>query len=126
MDVLSQAKESGVIRAHGVSCHTLPALKLAAATPWVDVDLARINPDGILMDSDPATVIGILKQMKASGKGVIGMKILGEGKFKTREKQRESLKFVLALGCVDAFCIGFESPKQIDEICDLISEVLNA
>ena len=79
MDVLSAAKESGVIRAHGVSCHTLSALRLAARTPWVDVDLARINPDGMLMDADPATVINLLRQMKAAGKGVIGMKILGEG-----------------------------------------------
>ena len=88
MDVLSQAKESGIIRAHGVSCHTLAALQLAAATPWVDVDQARVNPDGILMDADPATVIGVLRQMKASGKGVIGMKILGEGQLEQPGRPR--------------------------------------
>ena len=43
----------GVIRAHGISCHSLPALRLAARTPWVDVDLARINPARIQMDADP-------------------------------------------------------------------------
>jgi hypothetical protein len=43
---------------------------------------------------------------------------------KTPERQRESLKFVLGLGCVDAFVIGFESPGQIDEICKLIEDVL--
>ena len=58
------------------------------------------------------------------GKGILGMKILGEGRFKTAEQQRESLKFVLGLGCVDAFVIGFESPQQIDEICQLIEDVL--
>ena len=75
------AKESGVIRAHGVSCHTLSRrCSSRRATPWVDVDLARINPAGHhRWTADPATVISVLRQMKAAGKGVIGMKILGEG-----------------------------------------------
>src|SRR5262249_5533465 len=76
MDYLSRAKERGLIRAHGVSCHTLEALQLAARTPWVEVDFARINPAGLHMDADPATVIQVLRQMKAAGKGVVGMKIL--------------------------------------------------
>ncbi len=46
MDVLSEAKEKGVIRAHGVSCHSIEALRAAAKSPWVEVDLARINPIG--------------------------------------------------------------------------------
>ncbi len=44
MDVLSEAKEKGIIRAHGCSCHSIEALRAAAKSPWVDVDLARINP----------------------------------------------------------------------------------
>ena len=35
MDVLSEAKARGVIRAHGVSCHSLAALRAAAASPCV-------------------------------------------------------------------------------------------
>jgi len=121
MDVLSQAKESGVIRAHGVSCHTLAALKLAAATPWVDVDQARVNPDGILMDADPATVIGVLKQMKASGKGVIGMKILGEGQLGNQVER--AITHAVGLDCIDAFTIGFASNAQMDEVMQKIATV---
>jgi aryl-alcohol dehydrogenase-like predicted oxidoreductase len=121
MDVLSRAKESGVIRAHGVSCHTLAALQLAAATPWVDVDLARINPDGILMDSDPATVIGLLKQMKASGKGVIGMKILGEGQLGNQVDR--AITHAVGLDCIDAFTIGFTSNAQLDQVMQKIAAV---
>jgi len=121
MDVLSQAKQSGIIRAHGVSCHTLSALQLAAATPWVDVDQARVNPDGILMDADPATVIGILKQMKASGKGVIGMKILGEGQLGNALDR--AIGHAVGLDCVDAFTIGFISPAQMDEVVQKIATV---
>ena len=121
MDVLSQAKESGVIRAHGVSCHTLSALKLAAATPWVDVDQARVNPDGILMDADPATVIGVLRQMKAAGKGVIGMKILGEGQLSNQVDR--AITHAVGLDCIDAFTIGFTSTGQMDEVMQKIATV---
>jgi aryl-alcohol dehydrogenase-like predicted oxidoreductase len=121
MDVLSQAKESGVIRAHGVSCHTLAALKLAAATPWVDVDQARVNPDGILMDADPATVIGVLRQMKAAGKGVIGMKILGEGQLGNAVDR--AITHAVGLDVLDAFTIGFTSTGQLDEVMNKIATV---
>src|SRR5258706_4454642 len=79
MDVISEAQDRGIVRTHGTSCHTLAALKTAASEPWVEVDLARLNPARVAMDSDPQTVIGVLQQMKRNGNGVIGMKLLGHG-----------------------------------------------
>src|SRR5579872_4653722 len=79
MDVLSEAKQKGIIRAHGCSCHSIEALRAAAKNPWVEIDLARINPIGAAMDADPATVVSVLKEMKSAGKAVVGMKILGQG-----------------------------------------------
>ncbi|MBK9169967.1 MAG: aldo/keto reductase [Bryobacterales bacterium] len=111
MAVLSEAREKGIIRTHGVSCHTLESLKTAAMTPWVEVDLARINPAGVAMDADPETVLGVLRQMKASGKGIIGMKILGAGKLRNRAD--EALQYALALDCVDCFTIGPESHAEL-------------
>lgn len=113
MAVLSEAREKGIVRTHGTSCHTMEALKTAAATDWVQVDLARINPAGVVMDDkDPAKVIAVLKDMKAKGKGIIGMKILGAGKL--RDKADESLQFVLSLnGIVDCFTIGSESREHM-------------
>jgi predicted aldo/keto reductase-like oxidoreductase len=127
MDVLDDAKAKGLVKAVGVSCHGLPPLQVAAATDWVDIDLARINPLGGnkgRMDSTPEVVAGLLKRMHDKGKGILGMKILAEGDLKKPEQKRESLKFVMGLGCVDSFVIGFESPGQIDEICGLIEDVL--
>ena len=113
MDVLEEAKQKGVIRAHGCSCHSIGALRAAAKSPWVDVDLARINPIGSHMDADPDTVAGVLREMRAAGKGVIGMKILGQGDM--RNRQDEALRFALGLGVLDAFTIGAESiPEQND------------
>jgi aryl-alcohol dehydrogenase-like predicted oxidoreductase len=114
MDVLSEAKEKGVIRAHGCSCHSIEALREAAKSPWVDVDLVRINPIGSHMDADPETVVGVLRQMKASGKGIIGMKILGQGDLRTR--QDEALTYALSLGVLDAFTIGAESKAEQEDL----------
>ena len=122
MDVLSEAKEKGTIRAHGCSCHTIGALRAAAASPWVDVDLARINPISSHMDADPATVTGVLRQMKQSGKGVVGMKILGQGDLRTR--QDEALSFALSLGVLDAMTIGAENLNEQNDLIRRISQVI--
>ena len=114
MDVLSEAKQKGIIRAHGCSCHSIEALRAAAASPWVEVDLARVNPIGSHMDADPATVIGVLKQMKASGKGIVGMKILGQGDM--RNRQDDALKYALSLGVLDAFTIGAENRGEQEDL----------
>jgi 1-deoxyxylulose-5-phosphate synthase len=114
MDVLSDAKAKGVIRAHGCSCHTIEALRAAAKSPWVEVDLVRINPIGSHMDADPETVIGVLREMRAAGKGIVGMKILGQGELRTR--QNDAIKYALSLGLLDAFTIGAESKNEQQDL----------
>jgi aryl-alcohol dehydrogenase-like predicted oxidoreductase len=114
MDVLSEAKEKGIIRAHGCSCHSIEALRAAAKSPWVEIDLARINPVGAFMDADPPTVVAVLKEMKAAGKAVVGMKILGQGAL--RNRQDEGIKFALSLGLLDAFTIGAESKGEQEDL----------
>jgi aryl-alcohol dehydrogenase-like predicted oxidoreductase len=114
MEVLARAKEQGIIRAHGCSCHSLEALKLAAKTPWVDVDQARINPVQAQMDADPATVLAVLREMKAAGKGIIGMKILGAGAL-ANEVDR-AMAYAGKLDVLDTFTMGFTSPGQLEEI----------
>jgi aryl-alcohol dehydrogenase-like predicted oxidoreductase len=121
MDLLSEAKEKGVIRAHGCSCHSIEALRAAAKSSWVDVDLVRINPIGSHMDADPETVVAVLRQMKASGKGIIGMKILGQGDLRTR--QDEALKYALSLGVLDAFTIGAENKAEQEDLIRRIGAV---
>ncbi len=115
MDILENLKAKNVIRAHGVSVHSLEAMD-AASSPWIDVIHVRINPYGHNMDrSDPAEVTKVIEKMHKSGKGVIGMKLVGGGKLKNDpEKIDASLKYVLNLGTVDMIIVGFEQPEQID------------
>ena len=116
MDTLAKAKEKGIIKAHGCSCHSLQALEAAAADPWVDVVHSRINPWGVKMDGPADVVVPVLKKIHAAGKGVIGMKLIGEGTYRDdTAKIDEALRFALDLGCVDAIIVGFEKPEEITD-----------
>jgi aryl-alcohol dehydrogenase-like predicted oxidoreductase len=114
MDVFSEAKQKGIIRSHGCSCHSIEALRAAAKSPWVEIDLVRINPIGSHMDADPETVVSVLREMRTAGKAIVGMKILGQGDLSGR--QDEALKYALSLGLLDAFTIGAESKKHQDDL----------
>lgn len=126
MDILTNLKAKGVIRAHGVSVHSLDAMKAAVNHPWVDVIHVRINPYGIAMDKpEPKEVVEVIQQLHQSGKGVIGMKLVGNGKLRDdSQKIDNSLRFVLGLGSVNNIIVGFESIKQVDNYIDRMESAL--
>ena len=119
MDVLSEAKQKGIIRAHGVSCHSIGALRAAAKSPWVEVDLVRLNPVGAHMDAHPDEVVNVIKEMRADGKGIVGMKILGQGAM--RERPQQALQYALGTGVLDAFTIGAESQLEQNDLVKRIA-----
>jgi len=121
MDALSEAKSKGIIRAHGCSCHSIDALRMAAKSPWVEVDLVRVNPIGSHMDADPETVTAVIREMRSSGKAVVGMKILGQGDL--RHKQDEAIRYALGLDLLNAFTIGAESTQEQMDLIRRISAV---
>jgi aryl-alcohol dehydrogenase-like predicted oxidoreductase len=135
-DALSELREQGIIRAHGCSCHSLVALEAASHDPWVQVDLARFNPWGKHMDNRegepeenaPTHVEPVLRRMRQSGVGVLGMKILAQGDMlrnaDKRDHARNTLTFALRSGVLDGMVIGFESSAEIDEILDITDNVL--
>jgi len=136
MDVFEDAKDRKIIRAHGVSCHSLPATTKAAEVDWVDVNLVRINPQGAHMDtpaetwnavSDSSHLPDVLKQVKVmrqNGHGIIGMKIIGNGDFTKAEDREKSIRFTMQSGLVDAVVIGFKSAAEIDEAIVRINSAL--
>ncbi len=114
-DTLSKAKEKGIIRAHGVSCHSVDALNAAAESDWVDIVQARINHTGERMDDSPEIVMPVIKKIHDRGMGVIGMKIFGMGKFTDIADRQKSMEYVWGSGNVDAMTIGYEKNEHIDE-----------
>lgn len=135
-DGLSEAKLKKTILSHGVSTHGLPALGTVLGNKWVDVSLFRTNHAGVHMDtpdtSDP-DIVGDVKQVVShaakihgQGTGVIGMKLIGEGRFTKPEEREASIRFVMGLGSVDAVTIGFKSVAEVDEAIERIDRALNA
>ena len=122
MDDLSKAKQNGIVKALGVSCHNIDALRDAAASPWVDVIMARINPFGTNMDDTPDAVKNVLATAKGNGKGVVGMKIFGEGVHVKDEEREQSIRFALKEGNIHCMTLGLESIEQMD---DAIKRVMN-
>lgn len=123
MDDLSEAKSKGIIKAVGLSCHSLDALKEASVNPWVDVILARINHNGNRMDSSPDKVMEVLAAAHKNGKGIIGMKIFGCGDLTKEEEREKSLNFVLKSGNIDCMTIGMESTSQIDDTVERVMRI---
>jgi predicted aldo/keto reductase-like oxidoreductase len=132
-DAFDEAKARGHIRAKGVSCHGLPALRAAATHDWVDVHLARINAQGRHMDGatgqwsepgDRESAMREIQTMHARGHGVIGMKLVGNGDFRDPADREKAMRFVLTCGCVDAVVVGVASVEQLDETIARMNRIL--
>jgi predicted aldo/keto reductase-like oxidoreductase len=124
IEALSVAKQKGIVKTVGVSCHSFDALKLAVDDPWVDVILARINPAGLVMDASPEEVMAVLKKAHDSGKGIIGMKIYGEGQLSDESQREKSLRYAIGSNVVDCMTIGMTTTEQIDQNINSIMKIV--
>ena len=112
---LDKLKQKGVIRSHGLSCHAVEAVETAVREPWADVVHVRFNAYGTQMDDKVEIVEPVVKQLHQAGKGVVAMKVFGNGAFSNSQELRDSsLRYVLQLGSVDILDIG------MDKISDVI------
>ncbi len=112
MDTMAEAKGKKILRAVGMSCHSVGAMKTASKCSWLDVCMVRINPAGERMDDEPEVVLPVLTEMKGNGKGIIGIKVLGEGTL-VEDRHNEALKYALTKNAVHCFSIGCESLKEV-------------
>ena len=133
MDAFAEAQEKKIIRLKGVSCHGLPALQSATTTDWVNVHLVRINPQGCCVDGPtpdmrkPGDVPAAMKEIKAmhaKGRGIIGMKLVGNGTFQNPEDREQAIRYAMNCDCVDAVVIGFANTAQMDEAIGRINRAL--
>jgi aryl-alcohol dehydrogenase-like predicted oxidoreductase len=126
MDILAGLKAKGIIKAHGVSIHSLAALKACVDCAWVDSVHARINAFGNAMDDhDPGKVAPAIEAIHKAGKGVVGMKLIGGGRFRHDPERIDwSIRYVLGLGTVDTVIVGFESKDEIDDYAGRMKKAL--
>ena len=124
-EALDEAKDRGIVKAVGVSCHSWEAMTAASESEWVDVILSRINNNGARLDNTPEKVMALLKKMHDRGKGVIGMKIFGGGQTTSEQQRESSLRFVLNSGVVDSISLGMEKKEYVDDALDRIQRITN-
>jgi predicted aldo/keto reductase-like oxidoreductase len=134
MDAFDEAQAKGWIRAKGVSCHGLAPLRAATSNRWIEVQLARINPQGRYVDGDSPQVMApegnvseAMKEVHAmhqSGRGIIAMKLVGNGDFTNVEDREKAVQYAVNCGCVDAMVIGFKSPAEVDEAVERLNRAL--
>jgi 1-deoxyxylulose-5-phosphate synthase len=130
------AKEKKWIRAHGVSCHSLPALRAAVESDWTDVLLVRVNPQGLHVDNedpfddwgitgrDVNPVIAQIKAAESKGKGIIGMKIFANGELLEPAEREKSVQFAMSKKEIHAVVIGLASRAEVDEAVERINRAL--
>jgi hypothetical protein len=90
---------------------------------WLDVAHVQVNPFGRVMGLPPDRTLEIVHKLRAAGKGVIGMKVLGVGSFAKEGRIDASLSWVLQNGAADVLDIGFLSLAEIDDIVRRIASV---
>ena len=135
MDAFDEAQAKGWIKAKGCSCHGLRALRAATKNDWVEVQLARINPQGHHVDQDLQNVhdpvgkydeaMKEIKAMHAAGRGIIAMKLCGNGDFIKPEDREKAVQHAVKCGFVDAMVIGFKSNAEIDEAIERLNRALS-
>ena len=124
MTAFDKLKQKGMIRAHGLSCHTLEAVETAVNESWVDAIHVRINPYSVNMDNSVEKVEPVVKQLHQAGRGVIAMKVLGEGELANSDEQRDnSFHYVLQLGAVNIMTIGMDKISDIEDTESRIRKV---
>jgi 1-deoxyxylulose-5-phosphate synthase len=126
MDALSEAQQKGIIKAVGVSCHNVDAMRLASETPWVEVLLAQINHQGPRMDGPPEVVMPILANARKNGKGVIAMKVFGCGQLVEDDQREASLNYVLKSGNVDCLTLGMVNTDEVDDNIERVMRIANS
>jgi predicted aldo/keto reductase-like oxidoreductase len=136
MDAFDEAQQRGWIRAKGMSCHGLRALREATKSNWIEVQLARINPQGRHVDQDLPNVhapegkydeaMKEIKAMHAKGRGIIAMKLCGNGEFVNAEDREKAVQHAVNCGFVDAMVMGFKNNAEIDEHIERVNRALKA
>lgn len=132
-DAFDEAQEKKKIRMKGASCHGLPGLKQALAIDWCEMHLARVNPQGRHVDGafgkwgEPGNVPEATKTLQAmhdKGRGILGMKICGNGDFTDAADREKAVQFAMTCGFVDAIVVGVKSPAEIDEVIERMNRAL--
>lgn len=131
-DGILEAQSRKIVLGHGASVHGLPALRRVPEHDWLDIAMIRVNHTGKSMDAEDydtqepgnvPEVVAHVKEVRGQGKGVIAMKLAGEGTF-NREDRRKAMRFAFRNAGVDCVTVGYKSPAEVDEAIENLNLAL--
>lgn len=109
---LCDAKRQGIIRATGVSTHTIDVVRAAALIEEIDIIHPIINIKGIgITDGTAEEMLEAIKFAVDCGKGIYSMKALGGGHLNTMAAQ--AFAWILAQPNISSIAVGMQT---IDEV----------
>ncbi|ABR48615.1 aldo/keto reductase [Alkaliphilus metalliredigens QYMF] len=127
-------KDKGLIRAVGISTHTIAAVKSSLHIKEIEVLHPIVNLNGLgIQDGTIEEMLTYLEQARQLGKGIYAMKPLGGGNL--LKNFEECFDFVLNIPYLDSIAVGMQSIEEIDMNClvfnhkpvdkDLLTKVMN-
>jgi aryl-alcohol dehydrogenase-like predicted oxidoreductase len=123
-DVIVEAEAKQNVRTHGASVHGLPALRQVPGAKWLQIGMIRMNHKGVRMDAEDYRTNGLgnvgevvqhVEEARKAGKGIISMKLAGEGQFTNREDRQAAMRFAFRHAGVDAVTVGYKNNGEVDE-----------
>ena len=132
-DGILEAQSKKMVVGHGASAHGLPALRQFPGNKWLEIALLRVNHNGARMDAEDfatsgpgnvSEVVAHVKQVHTEGMGVIGMKLIGEGTFTSRQDRQAAMRFAFNNAGVDSVTVGFKNTAEIDEAIENLNLAL--
>ncbi|HAP94003.1 MAG TPA: aldo/keto reductase [Desulfotomaculum sp.] len=113
VECLVKAKEAGLVRAIGISTHSVEGVRAAALIPEFDIIQPLINITGIgIRDGGREEMLAAIREAALLGKGIYGMKALGGGNLLDRAD--EALGFVFSIPELAAVAVGMSSTLEVD------------
>ncbi|MHB1306701.1 MAG: aldo/keto reductase, partial [Limisphaerales bacterium] len=69
-------------------------------------------------------VVEQIRALRAKGRGILGMKLIGNGEFTQAEDREKAIRYVMRSDLCDAVVIGFKSAAEIDEAIERVNRAL--
>jgi len=122
----TEAKESGEVRAVGLSTHSTGVLREALEVPEIEVVCTTLNRAAALIeDGSLDEHVGAIRALKEAGKGVYAIKLLYGGRL--RDDAESAMRYALRFhGFIDAWNIGMYDAGDVERNLRLFGEVLES
>ncbi len=113
LEYLEEAKTRGLIRAVGVSTHTVKVVKAAAQMNNIEVIHPLVNMRGLgLLDGTLPQILAAVKDAYENGKGLYGMKALGGGNLISQAES--ALNFAFTMPYLHSVALGCKTKEELD------------